>query len=162
QKCQENGIIPRSEAELVSKKLTGGNSLPESMGQSESGELAFSPPGDKDVLKLNLKIGNMWCPACAWLIDETLKQTAGIMDSSCNFSTDRLQVNYNPIQTSPAIIIKTIGKLGYRAAEPDEPKTVLESRREFIRFAISAFLTMNIMMMSYALYTGYLTELSRE
>ncbi|MBW2705181.1 MAG: cation-translocating P-type ATPase, partial [Deltaproteobacteria bacterium] len=162
QKCQENGIIPRSEAELVSKKLTGGNSLPESMGQSESGELAFSPPGDKDVLKLNLKIGNMWCPACAWLIDETLKQTAGIMDSSCNFSTDRLQVNYNPIQTSPAIIIKTIGKLGYRAAEPDEPKTVLESRREFIRFAISAFLTMNIMMMSYALYTGYLTELSRD
>jgi heavy metal translocating P-type ATPase len=162
QKCQENGIIPRSEAELVSKKFAADYSSLESTGQTESEVLAFSPPGDKDVLKLNLKIGNMWCPACAWLIDETLKQTSGIINSSCSFSTDRLQVNYNPIQTSPARIIKAIGKLGYRAAEPDESKTVQESRREFIRFAISAFLTMNIMMMSYALYTGFFTELSQD
>ena len=162
QKCQENGIIPRSEAELASKKFAADNSSPEGMGQPKPEVLAFSPQSDKDVLKLNLRIGNMWCPACAWLIDETLKQTSGIMNSSCNFSTDRLQVNYNPIQTSPAKIIKAIGKLGYRAAEPDESKTVLESRREFIRFAISAFLTMNIMMMSYALYTGFFTELSQD
>jgi heavy metal translocating P-type ATPase len=104
----------------------------------------------------------MWCPACAWLIDETLIKTAGILDSSCNFSTDRLQVDYNPIQTSPTKIIKAIGKLGYLAAEPDESKKVLEGRKEFIRFAISAFLTMNIMMMSYALYSGFFTELSRD
>ena len=122
----------------------------------------FGSTGNRDVLKLNLKIGNMWCPACAWLIDETLKQTAGIIDSSCNFSTDRLQVNYNPIQTSPPDIIKAVGKLGYRAAEPDESKVVLENRKAFIRFAISAFLTMNIMMLSYALYTGFFTELSRD
>ena len=96
------------------------------------------------------------------MIDEILKQTAGIIDSSCNFSTDRLQVNYNPIQTSPPDIIKAVGKLGYRAAEPDESKVVLENRKAFIRFAISAFLTMNIMMLSYALYTGFFTELSQD
>jgi len=162
QKCRENGIIPRSEAELVSKKLTTGKTNPDDRGRPDSGALDSISPADRDFLKLNLKIANMWCPACAWLIDETLKQTAGIMDSSCNFSTDRLQVNYNPIQTSPTKIIKTIGKLGYNATVPDESKTVLESRKEFIRFAISAFLTMNIMMMSYALYTGFFTELSQD
>ncbi len=161
-KCQENGIIPKSEADLVSKSTIANKTTPDGAIQLEVENTDFGSTGNRDVLKLNLKIGNMWCPACAWLIDETLKQTAGIIDSSCNFSTDRLQVNYNPIQTSPPDIIKAVGKLGYRAAEPDESKVVLETRKAFIRFAISAFLTMNIMMLSYALYTGFFTELSRD
>jgi heavy metal translocating P-type ATPase len=114
------------------------------------------------VLGLNLKVSNMWCPACAWLIDESLKKTPGVIESACNFSTDRLQVNYNPIKTSPDQIIDAIEKLGYRAAEPDDSRDALERRREFIRFAVSAFLTMNIMMLSYALYSGFFTEFSRD
>ncbi|MDX2502152.1 MAG: heavy metal translocating P-type ATPase [Deltaproteobacteria bacterium] len=161
-KCQESGIIPKTEAELVSKSYPAGNlSADNATGPaSENRESTF--PAGRDNLNLNLKIGNMWCPACAWLIDETLKKTTGVLDSACNFSTDRLQVDYNPIQTSPSKIIKACGRLGYIAAEPDESRLVVENRKEFIRFAISAFLTMNIMMMSYALYTGFFTELSRD
>ncbi|MGD8888976.1 MAG: cation-translocating P-type ATPase, partial [Desulfobacterales bacterium] len=96
------------------------------------------------------------------LIDESLKKTPGVIESACNFSTDRLQVNYNPIKTSPDQIIDAIEKLGYRAAEPDDSRDALERRREFIRFAVSAFLTMNIMMLSYALYSGFFTEFSRD
>ena len=161
-KCQENGIIPKSEADLVSKPSRADQTTSNGAIQLELENTNSGSTGNRNVLRLNLKIGNMWCPACAWLIDETLKQTDGIIDSSCNFSTDRLQVNYNPIQTSPPDIIKAVGKLGYRAAEPDQSKTVLENRQAFIRFAISAFLTMNIMMLSYALYTGFFTELSRD
>jgi heavy metal translocating P-type ATPase len=104
----------------------------------------------------------MWCPACAWLIDESLKKTPGIFDSACNFSTDRVQVNYNPIKTSPDRIVDAVNKLGYRAAEPDESRNVIERRREFVRFAISAFLTMNIMMLSWALYSGFITDFSQD
>jgi cation transport ATPase len=104
----------------------------------------------------------MWCPACAWLIDEILNKTPGVVNSVCNFSTDRLQVNYNPIKTSPDLIIDAVKKLGYRAAEPDASRDALERRREFTRFAVSAFLTMNIMMLSYALYSGFFTEYSRD
>ena len=104
----------------------------------------------------------MWCPACAWLIDEGLKKAPGVIHSTCNFSTDRLQVNYNPIKTSPDRIISAVRKLGYRAAEPDASQDALERRKEFIRFGISAFLTMNIMMLSYALYSGFFTEFSRD
>jgi cation transport ATPase len=161
-KCQEKGIIPKSEADLVSKTSRAGSISQNDALPPDAGNTDSTSTGVVDALKLNLKIGNMWCPACAWLIDETLKKTTGILKSSCNFSTDRLRVNYNPIHTSPTKIIKAIGKLGYIAAVPDESKKVLEGRKEFIRFAISAFLTMNIMMMSYALYTGFFTELSRE
>ena len=160
--CLEKGIIPRSEADLLSTELNG-NPDPPPSGQVDNpqpaGHLATPPEG---VLSLNLKISNMWCPACAWLIDESLKKSPGVIDSACNFSTDRLQVNYNPIKTSPDRIVDAVKKLGYRAAEPDASRDLMERRREFMRFAISAFLTMNIMMLSYALYSGFFTEFSRD
>jgi len=160
--CLEKGIIPRSEADLVSTHFDGkSDELPSRTVEKlePAGQLATPTEG---VLGLNLKVRNMWCPACAWLIDESLKKTPGIIESACNFSTDRLRVNYNPIKTSPDQIIDVIKKLGYRAAEPDDSRDALERRKEFIRFAISAFLTMNIMMLSYALYSGFFTEFSRD
>ncbi len=161
--CQEMGIIPRSEADLLSSgsdehqtrdfRTSGFDQQQRATDLSHSAE---------NVLGLNLKIANMWCPACAWLIDESLKKTPGVIDSTCNFSTDRLQVNYNPVKTSPDRIIGAVKKIGYRAAEPDETRDALERRREFIRFAVSAFLTMNIMMLSYGLYSGFFTEFTRD
>jgi heavy metal translocating P-type ATPase len=160
--CVKNGIIPRSEADLVSLNVDG-NSDGSPSGKAETLESIGQSATPRDgVLGLNLKVSNMWCPACAWLIDESLKKTPGVVGSACNFATDRLQVDYNPIKTAPDQIIEAVKKLGYRAAEPDASRDALERRREFIRFAISAFLTMNIMMLSYALYSGFFTEFSRD
>ena len=160
--CREQGIIPKSENDLASEtfKTRPDVSIPIALDQPDPDKPSLKT--STDVLGLNLRVSNMWCPACAWLIDESLKKTSGIIDSSCNFSTDRLHINYNPIQTSPTKIIQSISKLGYRAAVPEESQDALERRKEFIRFAVSAFLTMNIMMLSYALYSGFFTELSRE
>jgi heavy metal translocating P-type ATPase len=160
--CQEKGIVPRSEADLVSNSIDAESNGSQS-GKIEKIALVEHPSTPANgVLGLNLKVSNMWCPACAWLIDESLRKTPGVIASACNFSTDRLQVNYNPIKTSPDRIIDAVNKLGYRAAEPDDARDALEKRRQFIRFAISAFLTMNIMMLSYALYSGFFTELGRD
>jgi len=160
--CVEIGIIPRSEADLVSTGVEDKSDESPSRNVEKVEPAGHSASPKESVLGLNLKVSNMWCPACAWLIDESLKKALGVIDSACNFSTDRLQVSYNPIKTSPDRIIDAVKKLGYRAAEPDASRDALERRKEFIRFAISAFLTMNIMMLSYALYSGFFTEFSRE
>jgi cation transport ATPase len=158
--CQQNGIIPKSEIDLASDRFANRSKVSSSASAIIwASEAALLEPSG-DVLHLNLKVGNMWCPACAWLIDEALKKAPGVVGSACNFSTDRLHIQYNPIQTSPNRIIQSIGKLGYKAAVPDESQEMLEKRKEFIRFTISAFLTMNVMMMSYALYSGFFTELT--
>ena len=151
--CVEKGIIPKSEAELAQKQRR----VPTAPVNE-----ATADRQTENVLDLVLRVGNMWCPACAWLIDEALKKSAGVVDSACNFSTDRLQIRYDPIHTSPTQIIQTIARLGYKAAAPDDTRHAVERRREFVRFAISAFLTMNIMMLSWALYSGFLTEFSPE
>jgi heavy metal translocating P-type ATPase len=157
--CQAKGIIPRSEEELTRAQGDAGSGA--DTGQADAAITASAADSD-NTLTLKLKISNMWCAACAWVIDESLKKTPGIVDAACNFSTDRLQVAYDPVKSTPHQIIETIGKLGYRAAIPGESEKTTERRREFVRFAVSAFLTMNVMMLSFALYTGFFTDLSVE
>ena len=95
-KCQEIGIIPRSEAELA-EKAKEFPTTHEPARETEHQPLTHP----KDTLSLPLNIDQMWCPACAWVVEETLKRTPGIAEASCNFATDRVRCDYNPVLTSP-------------------------------------------------------------
>jgi heavy metal translocating P-type ATPase len=145
-KCLGMGIIPGSETELDAKGRPPGES---------------TAPG-QNTLSLNLKVAHMWCPACAWVIAEVLKQDRGILDAHCSFSTDSVRCSYDPTRTSPDQIMGIIDHLGYKAVYPDTADSQREMGREFVRFGISAFLTLNVMMLSFGLYSGFFTELSGE
>ena len=114
-KCQEIGIIPRSEAELAERAR---ESLTPAAPATEGEQLTSSQ--DKDTLSLTLKVDQMWCPACAWVIEETLKRSPGVTSAFCNFATDRIRCDYNPVLTSPQKIIGAVASLGYEAALPGE------------------------------------------
>ena len=160
-KCQEIGIIPRSEAELVERAQESSTTvfpqtaLDQKRDHKESTATASS-------LSLTLSVTLMWCPACAWVIEETLKRSPGVISASCNFATDRVRCDYDPVLTSPQRIIDSIKGLGYEALLPGEETEARERKIEFIRFVVSALLTMNVMMLSFALYSGFFTEFSRE
>jgi heavy metal translocating P-type ATPase len=160
-KCQEIGIIPKSEAELAER--AGG---PKAVVSAAAGEVQEPPElmatYDETYLSLNFHVHQMWCPACAWVIEETLKRSPGIASASCNFATDRVRCDYNPVVTSPREIIGAINSLGYEASLPGEGREAKDRKAELIRFVVSAFLTMNVMMLSFALYSGFFTELSRD
>ncbi|GBC59750.1 copper-translocating P-type ATPase [Desulfonema ishimotonii] len=150
-KCREMGIIPASEDDLIRRNAKETDPAPD-----------LSDENDRDdLLDLNLSVSGMWCPACAWIIDETLKKIPGVSSVSTHFSTDRLRCRYDPVQTAPNQVIRHIEKLGYTAALPGDGGTS-EKKRETLRFAISAIFTMNVMMLSWALYSGFFTTLSGE
>ena len=98
-RCQEKGIIPKSEADLAAGTFENRSSTPVFPAADKTDIGSRATNVTSDALPLNLKVGNMWCPACAWLIDQSLKKSDGIIDSRCNFSTDRLQIDYNPNST---------------------------------------------------------------
>ena len=161
--CREKGIIPESETELAARSRPADTDDLVSVDRQPSDPVPDSShQPSTQFLSLTLKIQNMWCPACAWLIDETLKKTPGIEYSRCNFSTDRLNLSYKPTATSPDRIIAAIKKLGYLAALPGETREAVERKREFFRFAVCAFLTANIMMVSFALYSGFFARLTAD
>lgn len=151
QKCLEMGLIPRSEAEL--SRQWAPNRPPLDTAPTEKNEMA--PPSGKNILPLRLRISGMWCPICAWAIEETLRKSPGIRNSFCLFSNDMLSCEYDPVETAPAAIIETIGKLGYSAHPPESDTAKREERAEFIRLCASAFLSMNVMMLSFSLYFGF-------
>jgi heavy metal translocating P-type ATPase len=157
--CRAMGIIPASEEDL--RQRAGASAYPE---PADSPVAVPDATGDKNAhrITLQLKITNMWCPACAWVIDQTLMRSPGVDHSGCQFSTDRLRCEYDPVKTSPDRIIAAIAKLGYRASVPGAEDRDQENRREMLRFAISVFLTMNVMMLSFALYTGFFSRLDAD
>lgn len=159
--CQEIGIIPRSEAELAEKARENSTTVFPQTGLDQERDYQESTAAASS-LSLTLSVTLMWCPACAWVIEETLKRSPGIISASCNFATDRVRCDYNPVLTSPQRVIDSIKGLGYEALLPGEETEAREKKGEFIRFVVSALLTMNVMMLSFALYSGFFTEFSRE
>jgi len=149
-KCREMGIVPASEDELLKRIGSTSHTIPPKISTTDA------------ALPLTVQIDNMWCPACAWVIEAGLKKTPGISDVSCSFSTDRLRCTYNPVELSPDRIISAVEKLGYRAHLPDETIASAENKKELIRFAVSAFLTMNVMMLSFSLYSGFFAAFSQD
>jgi len=149
-KCQESGIIPRS----------ADDPLPAAVPP----ETAFTetPQPPSQGLTLTLKIENMWCPACAWLIETALARTPGVLSAACSFVTDQLRVRYDPVTADPNRIAAVIERFGYSATLPGESGDQGLRRREWIRFGISTFLSMNVMMLSFALYFGFFTDLPTE
>ncbi len=150
--CQALGIIPGTDPEPVNKQSGLSDNQP---GIPESIE-------NNHLLQLRLSVDGMWCPACAWVIENTLLKHRGVFNASCNFSTDRVILSYDPVKTSPLQISNVINTLGYRLSISGETSESKKRKNEFIRFGISAFLTMNVMMLSLALYSGFFAELSRD
>jgi len=149
-KCQESGIIPRA---------AGDRPLP---APSSAGVSAATSSHPAEGLTLALKVENMWCPACAWLIENALSRSAGILSAACSFATDQLRVEYDPVATNPAQIRSVVQRFGYSVTLPGDLRDQSLRRREWTRFGIAAFLTMNVMMLSFALYFGFFTDLPAE
>ena len=161
-RCVAAGIIPESMDDLEKKKL----STAPGKGHSQTREPKIAdndPVSETDKgLWLDLKVSGMWCPACAWVVEETLLKEQGVKQAKCQFTTDRIKLNYNPVLTSPQHLMDAIEKIGYHGSPAEDGQKRPESRREFIRLGISVFLTMNVMMLSFALYTGFFTQLSAD
>ncbi len=150
-RCQAMGIIPGSQEELEERIAAAAPPL--------SPETATPGETPQNVLRLDLTVDNMWCPACAWIIEEALNKMPGIAHAACHFSTDRLTCDYDPLRQSPQKVIRTIRQLGYAVGLNDAEEKDRQRRSEFVRFAVSAFFTMNVMMLSFALYVGFFSDL---
>ncbi len=144
--CVESGIIPRTAADSETPK-----------------PVAEMPPGESlaTALPLTLRIEGMWCPACAWLIEEVLRRPRGISEAKIQFFSDLAHIRYYPSLLTPKEIIAKISGLGYRASLfPGEEGQTPEKRSLLIRLGVSSILTFNIMMMAFALYLGFFEDLT--
>ncbi|MFH1393976.1 MAG: heavy-metal-associated domain-containing protein [Candidatus Micrarchaeota archaeon] len=66
-------------------------------------------------MEIKLKIGKMHCKACAPNVEDTLKETEGIMDVRVDFESETAVVGFDEAAIGEAQIIKKIEGAGYNA-----------------------------------------------
>lgn len=151
-RCVAAGVVPATEADLAEAAKSSG----------KKGRASPSTRPDPHSLPLQLKVEGMWCPACSWVIQTALDRLEGVEDAVCDFATDRLRCRYDPVRVDPATLVRTVKGLGYRPSDDRETDKRRVRSDDFVRLAVSALLSANVMMLSWSLYSGFFTSLSVE
>ncbi len=111
--------------------------------------------GDAEAV---LEIGNMYCSACAWLLERTLARHAAVRRIDINPATRRAVVRWDLAALPFGRLLETIARAGFRplplgadrAGEADDA----EYRTALKRLIVAAAAGMQVMMFAIALYAG--------
>ena len=109
--------------------------------------------------EIQMIIQGVQCSSCIWLLEKILSKDPGVIQFRINYGTHRALVKYNPQLTSPSTIFSKISALGYlpQPFSRDTAQQIAEREQKtlLIRFGTAAFLSMQLMGFSLALYGAY-------
>jgi len=156
--CVASGLIPGGGGE------DGRAAAPEDAARPRDGTFPGQSLEDERLVReIVLKIEGMWCTACSSLVEELLRRTEGITGVQVFFFADLAKVKYLPHRISVERILAVVSRVGYRAVPlEEESPSKRERNRLLLRLGISAILSFNIMMISFALYFGFFQDLGEE
>ena len=122
-------------------------------------DLARQLVPEGDLCRIDILIGGISCPSCVWLLERMLAGIDGVEHVGLSYSGGIASLRFDPARAAPLEIFRVIARLGY-APRPYSPgQSEKDARRErddlLLRFGTAAFLTMQLMAYSYALYAGY-------
>lgn len=110
--------------------------------------------GPEGLCEIGLKVDGLRCASCVWVTENVLQRTEGVAGATLSYATGRARLRWDPNQVKLGELASRIATLGYRPrilGEESEP-----DRDLLIRLGVAVFAAMNIMMLSAALYTGWL------
>jgi Cu2+-exporting ATPase len=147
---------------------------PQELFQELEQHLGFDAPevqqvfvhAEGDFSEATLSIEGITCAACAWLIESKVKRLLGVVSFHVNASSHRALVKWDSKTMKLSDILKEIHQLGYSSApflmvEP-ERNDKKEHQRFLFRLGMSGLATMQVMMLAFALYSGYFTGIEAD
>ena len=108
--------------------------------------------GDGRV-QASLSIEGLTCAACVWVTERVLGRTPGVEEATVSHATGRAFLVWDPARTDLPKLAARIERLGYRARPQTDAGRV--DRGLLLRLGLSAFLAMNVMLLSATLYTAW-------
>lgn len=112
-----------------------------------------------------LVIEGITCAACVWLLEHHISALDGVTQASVNMTNHRAQISWQPDQIELSTILAAIYSIGYQGHpyHPNKEEQLLaaETRRATRRLGIAGVFTMQIMMISIALYADSNNQLEQ-
>ncbi|WP_333672585.1 copper-translocating P-type ATPase [Elioraea tepidiphila] len=124
-------------------------------------DLAARARTDGDVRTLDLMVGGITCAACCWLIEQVLAREPDVTWARVALSTRRLTIRWHGPAARANDFGARIAALGFAVA-PFDPSCLAagdeaEAKRLLRAMGIAAFASMNVMLVSVAVWVGHAT-----
>jgi Cu2+-exporting ATPase len=111
------------------------------------------------LLEISFVVEGVRCATCVWLLERMLGDEPGVDSIRVNYGTHRARVKFEAEIISAAQIFTIVSRLGYLphpfTLNAAQNAAIREQRSLLIRFGTAAFLSMQLMGYSFALYAGY-------
>ncbi len=62
---------------------------------------------------VELKVGNLWCASCTYIVRQALIRTPGVLDAKVSSRTETAVVTYDPSKAEVATLIAATAKYGF-------------------------------------------------
>ncbi len=119
-------------------------------------------PEDPSALRQEkYRIEGLFCPSCAWVLEQVLLAQPGIRQARANFFSGSCLLEYDLRRSSAEQINRILSPLGYRLQPLEQPGQEAERRLTFA-FMVSGVLCCNLMSISFLRYAynlGWISQL---
>ena len=109
--------------------------------------------------EIDLLIEGIRCASCVWLNERMLERLPGVDTVRVSYATHRARIRWDPNRVDLGRILGRIASVGYRPkpfSESEQFRERTAERRDLlVRFGTAAFLSLQLMTVSTALYAGY-------
>ena len=130
--------------------------------KTEVAETFISYQGD--IASASIEIKQMYCSACAWLIERSYQHVNGIKDLAINLSQKRIRISWDQQQLSFSEVLLVLARLGYQPAPLSALSHGEDNREEHMlalkRIAVAGLGMMQVMGYAFGLYADELSGLS--
>ncbi len=112
---------------------------------------------DDGSAEVRLVLDGLRCASCVWVTEHILQATPGVEEATVSYATGRASLRWDPEAVDLGTLAGKVAALGYRPrllGEESKPDQGL-----VIRLGVATFAAMNIMMMSAALYLGWVSAM---
>ncbi len=133
---------------------------PEALALAEMDRPAFleasTRPAANGLREVDLFVDGVHCAACVWLVERMAHDVDGVAASRLDLPRARLRLTFDPERVRLSDVGRWLARFGYavRPSRPEAGQATQAERRLLVRVGVAWALAGNIMLVTFALYSG--------
>src|SRR5665647_226312 len=123
-------------------------------------------PAEDGTSRMDLAIDGVDCAACLDDIEGVMKTCEGVVSARLNLTTHRLAVVWRQAEIDASSLVAALARAGYRAYPFEQSRVEADEQRRSLWLlkclAVAGFAAMNIMLLSIAVWSGNVSDITPE